>query len=57
MQQWLGNYDVVINGLSFVLIRSLLLDRLVHKLSTIYFAHGIADPFSFAVTFFCQVVD
>ena len=57
MQKWLGNYDVVINGLSFVLIRSLLLDRLVHKLSTIYFAHGIADPFSFAVTFFCQVVD
>ena len=56
MQKWLGNHDIVINGLSFVLICSLLLDRLVHELSTVYFAHSIADPFSFAITFFCQVV-
>ena len=57
MQKWLGNHDVVINRLSFVLIRSLLLDRLVHELSTIYFAHGIANPFSFAIAFLCQMVD
>ena len=57
VQEWLRDDHIVIDWLRFVLVGSLLLDRLVHELASVYLSHDCADSLRLTVPLLSEGVD